>query len=237
MYRRSGAFGLRRSHRCLTSFWWTVVVFRRYRPPSSVKKAGSSSRELGSPPEFVVPASAPEQPGAPSMGSPTSSRHQPCESTSSGHPRPAYVPSSAFHALSTACSSHCLADLFHPAATSRFPAPGGSSPDLTATTSSVALAFAPLAPSSCRRLPVDSRVRRVDLKAFSRPGSAASNGGVSPADCPCPLVRFCSFGLASPVSETQLPSPPLTVLAARCSQCPGQRTLSVYRLATSMLYP
>jgi hypothetical protein len=38
-------------------FWRTVVVFRRYRPPSSVKKTGSSSRELGSPPESVVPAS------------------------------------------------------------------------------------------------------------------------------------------------------------------------------------
>src|SRR5687767_12478863 len=39
-------------------FWRTEMVFRRYRPPSSVKKPGSSSRELGSPPEFVVPTSA-----------------------------------------------------------------------------------------------------------------------------------------------------------------------------------
>jgi len=44
-----------------------------------------------------------------------------------GHPRPTYVPPSAFRTLSTACSSHCLADLFHPAATSRFRAPGVSS--------------------------------------------------------------------------------------------------------------
>ena len=83
---------------------------------------------------------------APSLGSPTSSRHQPCESTASGHPRPAYVPPSAFHTLSTACSSLDLADLFHPAATSRFLAPGASSPGPSVTTSSVALAFAPLAP-------------------------------------------------------------------------------------------
>jgi len=58
LYRRIGAYGLRRSHRCLaisSGPWWSSV---RYRPPSSVKKAGSSSRELGSPPEFVVPTSA-----------------------------------------------------------------------------------------------------------------------------------------------------------------------------------
>jgi hypothetical protein len=34
------------------------MVFRRYRPPSPFKVAGSSSYELGSPPEFVVTASA-----------------------------------------------------------------------------------------------------------------------------------------------------------------------------------
>ena len=174
-------------------FWRTVVVFLRYRSPQSVKTAGSSSRELGSPPEFVVPASARDN-RAPSMGSRTSSRHQPCESTTDGHPRPTYVPPSAFHTLSTACSSLDLADLFHPAATSRFPASGGSSPDLTATTSSVALAFAPLAPSSCRRLPDDAGERRVDLKAFSRPGSAAPTRVLPPADARVPSCASAPSG-------------------------------------------
>ena len=114
-------------------FWRTEMVFRRYRPPSSIKKPGSSSRELGSPPEFVVPTSAraskpclrtTHDHGRLPWGSLTSSRHQPCESTTGRHPRPTFVPPSAFHTLSTACSSHCLADLFHPAATSRFRAPG-----------------------------------------------------------------------------------------------------------------
>jgi len=58
VYRRIGAFGLRRSHPCLAISdgpWWSS---ERYQPPSSVKKPGSSSCELGSPPEFVVPTSA-----------------------------------------------------------------------------------------------------------------------------------------------------------------------------------
>lgn len=136
LYRRIGAFGLRRSHRCLAISGgprWSSV---RYRPPPSVKKSGSSSRELGSPPEFVVPTSArasksslrtTHDHGRLPWGSPTSSRHQRCESTAGGHPRPTYVPPSAFHTLSTGYSSHCLAGLFHPAATSRFRAPGVSS--------------------------------------------------------------------------------------------------------------
>jgi hypothetical protein len=174
-------------------FGRTVVVFRRYRPPLSVKKEGSSSRELGSPPEFVVPASA-RSSRAPSLGSPTSSRHRSSESTADGHPRPVYVPPSAFRTLSTVYSSLDLADLFHPAATSRFLAPGASSPDLTATTSSVALAFAPLAPPSCRRLPDDAGERRVDLKAFSRPGSAAPTEVLAPPNARVPSCASAPSG-------------------------------------------
>jgi hypothetical protein len=97
-------------------------------PRLGFKKPGSSSRELGSPPEFVVPTSAGFSP-APSLGSPSSSRRQSSESTLDGHPRPAYVPPAAFLALTTACSSLYLAGLFHPAAASRILAPGASSPD------------------------------------------------------------------------------------------------------------
>jgi hypothetical protein len=121
---------------------------------------------------------------APSVGSPTSSRHQSGESTHSEHPKLAFVPSSAFHALSTVCSSLDLADLFHPAATSRFLAPGGSSPDLTATTSSVALAFAPLAPSPAAGCP-------------TTPESVASTSRPSPGRDP----QHPTEGLAPPIAR------------------------------------
>jgi hypothetical protein len=164
---------------------------------------------------------------APSMGSRTSSRRQPCESTTDGHPRPTYVPPSAFHTLSTACSSHCLADLFHPAATSRFPASGGSSPDLTVPTSSMGLASAPLAPSPAAGLTRRRRRASRRPRGLLQAGIRCTDRGVTPHGCPCPLMRFCSFGLASPVLKARLTPSPLAVLVARCSQCPGQRTLSV----------
>jgi len=126
---------------------------------------------------------------APSLGSPTSSRHQSGESTHSEHPKLAFVPSSAFHALSTVCSSLDLADLFHPAATSRFLAPGGSSPDLSATTSSVALAFAPLAPSPAAGYP-------------TTPESVASTSRPSPGRDPQRRPRC--YPLPSPVSPRAL---------------------------------
>lgn len=119
-------------------FGRTAMVFRRYRPPSSMKKAGSSSRELGSPPEFVVPTSA----RASMPHSRATCDHgrlpwgllplrdlSPASPLFDEHPRLAFVPPSAFHALSAVSSSQCLAGLFHPAATSRLRAPGGSSPD------------------------------------------------------------------------------------------------------------
>jgi hypothetical protein len=51
-------------------------------------------------------------------GSPSPSRHPQEESTCDRLPAPAYVPPSAFLTPSTACSSSCVAGLFHPAATS-----------------------------------------------------------------------------------------------------------------------
>jgi hypothetical protein len=74
------------------------MVFRAIPSPVIVLKTpGSSSRELGSPPEFVVPTSA--RASEPCLrtthdherlpwGSSTSSRHQLRESTCDGHPRP-----------------------------------------------------------------------------------------------------------------------------------------------------
>jgi hypothetical protein len=184
-----------------------------------------------------VPASAPEQPGAPSMGSRTSSRRQPCESTADGHPRPVYVPPSAFHTLSTACSSHCLADLFHPAATSRFLASGGSSPDLTVPTSSMGLASAPLAPSPAVGCPTTPE----SVASTSRPSPGRDpqhlrecyppTMPVSPHALLLLRARFTSLECAvDALSARGLGHPVLAVPRTTNPQ-------RVDRLVTSMLYP
>ena len=124
------------------------------------------------------------------MGSLTSSRHQSSESTADEHPRLVYVPSAAFHTLSTAYSSLYLAGLFHPAATSRFLAPGGSSPDLSGSTSSVARAFAPLAPSPAAGCPTTPESVASTSRPSPRPGSAAASR-VLPLDAA--RVPSCAF--------------------------------------------
>lgn len=98
--------------------------------------------------------------------------------STTGNPKPVYVPPTAFLALPAGYSSLCLADLFHPAAASRIHAPGGSSPDLAGTTSSVARPFTPLAPSPCCRLPDNARTRRVDLKVLLQAGIRSTCRGV-----------------------------------------------------------
>jgi len=173
----------------------------------------------------------------PSVGSPTSSRHQPCESTTDGHPRPTYVPSSAFHTLSTACSSPNLADLFHPAATSRFLAPGGSSPDPSGSTSSVALAFAPLAPSPAAGCP-------------TTPESVASTSRPSPGRDPqrhrecypslMPVSPRALLLLRARFASLESAIDTLSAHGLGCSVLAVPRTTNpqrVDRLATSMLYP
>ena len=225
VYRRTDAFGLRPSHRCLAISGgpWRSSVGTVHRLDQEADHPLVSLALLQS-------SSCLRRPGvtrAPSLGSPASSRRQRCESTAGEHPRPTYVPPSAFRTLSTACSSHCLADLFHPAATSRLLAPGASSPDLTVPTSSVGLASAPLAPSPAAGLTRRRRSASRRPRGLLQAGIRSTDRSVTPHGCPCPLVRFCSFGLASPVSGASLPPPPLAVLVARCSLCPGQRTLSV----------
>jgi len=217
-------------------FWRTVVVFRRYRPPSSVKKKGSSSRELGSPPEFVVPASA-RSPGRLPWGLVPLRDVNPASPRFDGHPRPTCVPPSAFRTLSTACSSLDLAGLFHPAATSRLRASGGSSPDLTGSTSSVARSSSPLAPSPAAGCPATPESVASTSRPCSRPGSAA------PAALLTPTL---------PVSPRALPAPSGSL---RQSWRRGERLLRsrswsavlavprstnpqrIDRLTTSMLYP
>jgi hypothetical protein len=206
------------------------MVFRRYRPPSSVKNTGSSSRELRSPPEFVVPTSArASEPclrkthdhGRLPWGSPTSSRHQLRESTSGGHPEPTFVPPSAFHTLSTACSSQRLAGLFHPAATSRFRAPGVSS-----LVPAVPPRRWPLPPRRWRRPPVTGcPMTPAGVASTSRsssgPGSAAPAEGLAPLD-----ARFPSCALLLRASLHQSRERRYRSLRSgfdvRCSLCPGR---------------
>jgi len=174
---------------------------------------------------------------APSLGSPTSSRHQSRESTHGEHPELAFVPPSAFHTLSAACSSLDLADLFHPAATSRFLASGASSPGLSVTTSSVALAFAPLAPPPVAGCP--STPESVTSTSRPSPGRDPQRRSecyprtppVSPHALRLLRARFVSLGSAVDASSARGLGHP--VLAVPRTTNPQR----VDRLTTSMLYP
>jgi hypothetical protein len=190
----------------------------RHRPPSSVKKPGSSSRELGSPPEFVVPTSAraskpclrtTHDHGRLPWGSPTSSRHQPCESTyrraSQAHLRSALSVSRALDGLLLALPCRLVSSCCHvQVSRSR-----GFLPRTSRTTSSVARPSSPLAAPACHRLPDDASRHRVDLEVLIRSEIRSTREGFSPARYPSPLVRFAPSGFAPPVLETSLLSPPL----------------------------
>jgi len=148
------------------------VVFRRYRPPLSVKIAGSSSRELGSPPEFVVPASARCYPSAfrgVSNLFATSVQRVHCRWASQAHLCSARSVSHALDGLLLVRPCRLVSSCCHVQVSRsrgflprpvRFHLVGG--PCLRA-----------VGAVSCRRLPDDAGERRVDLKACSRPGSAA----------------------------------------------------------------
>jgi hypothetical protein len=217
-------------------FGRTVVVFRRYRPPASVKTQGSSSREVGSPPEFVMPASA-RSPGRLPWGLSPLRDVNPASPRFDGHPRPTSVPPPAFHTLSTACSSLCLAGLFHPAATSRLRASGGSSPDLSGSTSSVARASSPLAPSPAAGCPTTPESVASTSRPSSRPGSAAPPEGLAPSSPVSPrafrLLRARFVSLEDAVNVFSARGLGRPVLAVPRSTNPQR----IDRLTISMLYP
>lgn len=212
------------------------MVFRRYRPPRSVKIEGSSSRELGSPPEFVVPASARCYPGAfrgVSCLFATSALRVHQRRASQARLCSVRSVSHALDGLRLALPCRLVSSCCHVQA-SRFrgflPRPdrdhlvGG--PCLRA-----------VGAVSCRRLPDDAGERRVDLKACSRPGSAAPSEGLAP---PLPVsprallllrARFVSLGDAVNVSSARGLGPAVLTVP-RCTN--PQR---IDRLATSMLYP
>lgn len=218
LYRRIGALGSRRSHPCLAISGgprWSSV---RYRPPSSIRKPGSSSRELGSPPELVVPTSA----RATTPCSRTTCVHGrlpwgflPLRDVSSASPldrrasqarlRSALSVSHALDGLLLAVPCRPVSSCCHvQASRSR-----GFLPRPSRATSSVVRPSAPLAPSPCRRLPDDASGLCVDLEVLIRAEIRSTRGGFSPGEYPRPLVRFAPSGFAPPVLGASLPLPPL----------------------------
>jgi hypothetical protein len=183
-------------------FGRTVVVVLRYRPPQSVKTAGSSSYELGSPSECVVPASARRQPGA-FLGVPHlfatsiqrvhdrwASQAHLCSVRSVSHALDGLLLARPCRLVSSCCHvqvSRSRGFLPRPV---RYHLVGG--PCLRA-----------VGAVSCRRLPDDAGERRVDLKALFQAGIRSLDVSVTPRRDPCPLLRFSSFGLASPVLKVR----------------------------------
>jgi hypothetical protein len=200
-------------------FGRTVMVFRAIPSPVfRLEKPGSSSRGLGSPPEFVVPTSArtsssqlptPCDVRAPSLGSPSSSRRQSSESTyrraSQARLRSARSVSRALGGLLLAVPCRLVSSCCHVQdSRSR-----GFLPRLSRTTSSVARPSAPLAPSACRQLPDDASSLRVNLEVLIRVEIRSIRGLFRPSRHPRPLMRFAPSGFAPPVLEASLPPPPL----------------------------
>jgi hypothetical protein len=158
---------------------------------------------------------------APSLGFHTSSRHQPCESTFDEHPEPTSVPSAAFHALSTAYSSQCLADLFHSAAASRFRAPGVSSLE-----PAVPPRRWPIPPRRWCRPPVSGcPATPADVTSTSRSSSGPRSG--APAECLAPhdaRVPSCALLLRASLHQSWKHRYCLlrSGFDVRCSLCPGR---------------
>jgi len=199
-------------------FGRTVMVFRAVPAPVfRLKKPGSSSRELGSPPEFVVPTSAR------TSGSCSRTNHIPgaflgvsflfAASVQRVHVRRA----SQARLCSALSVSHAhdgllLADpcrLVSSCCHVQDSRSRGFLPRLSRTTSSVARPSSPLAPLACHRLPVDAGIRRVDLEVSIRAGIRNIRGGFSPARRPCPLMRFTPSGFTLSALEASLLLPPL----------------------------
>lgn len=202
-------------------FGRTAVVFRRYRPPSSIRCRVHPLVSLA----LLLSSSCLRRPaprcGRLPWGSPTSSRRQLRESTSGGHPKPTFVPPPAFRTLSTACSSQNLAGLFHPAATSRFRAPGVSS-----LVPAVPPRRWPFPPRRWRRPPVTGcPVTPAGVASTSRscsgPRSAASTEGLAPHDARIPS---CASLLRASLHQSWRPRYGLlrSGFDVRCSLCPGR---------------
>lgn len=135
-----------------------------------------------------------ELPRAPLVGSVPSSRRRPEESTCTGRPVPDFVPSSAFRALSTVCSSSCLARLFRRAAMSRVLAPGVRASDRAVPPRG---GRSPLAVGAAASRLLDASERRVDLRVFVPIGI---RGVTRVPSCDFQLPRAGSRDLGSAVA-------------------------------------
>jgi hypothetical protein len=165
------------------------AVFRSSPSPSALA-SGSSSRALRLP--FRVWSH--HRPGtdvrAPSLGFLPSSRY-PQRSPRSRASRARFVPSSTFRTSSTACSSDCLAGLFHPATTSRVRSSGGSPRrkphGLVARRCPLAVARRVLPPVSRERRP-----RRARLQGLAPPANPFQSRDGLGRVVLAPLVSFSS---------------------------------------------
>jgi hypothetical protein len=172
-------------------FGRTVMVFRAIPSPAfRFEKSGSSSCGLGLSSRVRRVHVGPNVQSALSRGLWQSGRLpwglfplrgvNPASPLVGEHPELTYVPSAAFLALSTAYSSLNLADLFHPAATSRFRAP-----EVSSLEPAVPPRRWPLPPRRWLRPPVPvarhASRRRVDLEVLIRSEIRSTGGGFSPA--------------------------------------------------------
>jgi hypothetical protein len=177
-------------------------------PRLCFKKAGSSSRELGSPPEFVVPTSAGYCTGAflgVSILFATSIQRVHSRRASQARLCSARSVSRALDGLLLAVSCGLVSSRCHVQdSRSR-----GFLPRLSRTTSSVTRPSAPLAPAACRRFPDDASHLHVDLEVLIRVEIRSIRGLFRPVRHPRPLLRFAPSGFAPPVLEAWLPPPPL----------------------------
>ena len=170
-----------------------MVVFRRYRPPLSVKTEGSSSRVLGSPPESVVPASARCYPGAflgVSNLFATSVLRVHTRRASQARLRSVLSVSHALDGLLLTEPCRLVSSCCHvQVSRSRGFLPRPVRDHLVGGPCLRAVGAA-----SCRRLPVDAGERHLDLKAFSRPGSAAPTEVLPPAAARLPSCASAPSG-------------------------------------------
>lgn len=192
---RIGASGLRRSHHCLAVSGGPRWCSEQFRRPDFQRSRGHPRVRFA----LLQSWSCPRRPvrfrsRAPSMGSGSSSRRRSSESTcrraSQARLRSAHSVSHALDGLLLAesCRSISLCCHVQDSASGLLPRP-------SRTTSSVAIALAPLAPRLCRRCypTTPSRVASTSGPC-SRPGSGARPRGVSPRPCPCPFACV-SLGL------------------------------------------
>lgn len=176
----------------------TAMVFRRYGPPCFVRKTGSSSRELRSPPECFLFSPARLAPGtfrevSSLFATSTPGVHYPTSipSSSAFHPQ-SFAPSRWFAPPSTLRA--CFIPLPRPGfALQGFPPPGQPK-DLLGPSFPLAVGADSLLVGDHQRQSSSRRPQGV-----SGPGSAASTGGLVPSSARIPSCDCAPSGSASKI--------------------------------------